>query len=369
MKPATNHPSALVVADAPGHILERIGKSWQRQASAIHHELLCSSQTHPYICCREAIRLGLVHWLDLRRFLTCSRAVPAPQVVMVHHLLENERETALKALKGCDGITTVSVRWQRQLERLTNREVQLIPNTVDTQLFTMPVKRWEARRQAKIPDPTLTLGFVGKAKADADGRKGTETLRRVLAAAREIFADICVILVGPGWETLARQIEAMGIRVIRREFSVTEETVEAYALMDVLLVTSNEEGGPCTILEAMACGVPVITSDVGHVPEVIRDGENGFIAQPEAPESYLRKINLLKTQPELRNQVIQQARLFIEQHRDERVVVPRIQFETIYEQATKHYTHRPYGEKTLRQLPKMLLGGRFTVRRVLNAIE
>jgi len=325
----------------------------------VQHELVCSSNSHSFACCRRGARLCLIHWLDTQRFRACAEAATVPQVAMVHHLVEADLDPTVKSLVHADAVTTGSKRWQIKLEHLADREVWLLPYAIDTRAFRPTPDRATQRKQAGIEADEFVLGFVGKGGADVAGRKGTELLVQVLAAASQTWRDVRVALVGPGWEVLAAQIQALGLRVSRHEHPNTESTVSAYALMDALLVTSTEEGGPCTILEAMACGVPVITSDVGHVPEVIADGQTGFICSNRTPVEYLEKIFALRKGVELKTRVIDDARQFIERERDERNVIPRIHFGEIYGHAAQHFRRRPVHEQISRRAFQTILAARY----------
>lgn len=288
-----------------------------------------------------------------------------PQIVMIHHLTGRQIEGMLKRIPYCDGITTASRRWKSRLERLTDREAILIPYTVDTRIFRPTENRLRLRRTIGIGDNDFVLGFVANAKANSSGRKGIDVLLTVLETAGQTWDDLFLLLVGPGWEELGIQIEAIGIPVIRYEFETTEDTASVYPLMDALLCTSREEGGPVTILEAMACGVPVVTSDVGHVPEVVTDGETGFVCPSRTPREYIQKIALLRSNPDLRRRIVIQAREFTERRRDERVVIPRIDFPGLYAGAIDHYYKRPIAERIARLLPYSRLAARYVASSVL----
>ncbi len=349
---------ALLVADVPGHILERIASSWIRNSNAVQHERMCSAEKHPFICNLRGNRVGLIHWIDQLAFSIYGPCTLVPQVVMIHHATDQELPSRIKALEYCDGITTASYRWKRKLELLTGREAVLIPYTVDTKRFNLSNKK-NLKKQHNIPLDRFVLGFVGKAGANSFGRKGIDLFLDILRDSAQIWQDLSVLLIGPGWEDLTTQIEAIGIKVYRYEVKTTENTALLYPLMDILLVTSSEEGGPCTILEAMACGVPVITSDVGHVPEVVHDGETGLVCPTRSVEEYVERIKAIRVNHELKNKIIVEARKFIECERDERVVIPKIDFVSLYSQAILNYQKRSLLNRVKRILPFSYFGARF----------
>ncbi len=339
--------SALLVSDMPGHILERIGLSWITHARGIHHELINVSGKSACDILRRAQEVGLVHWIYRQAFMRLGAGAVVPQVVMVHHLTEAEVPDFLRLHPVADAITTVSQRWKSRLQDLTGRDIVLIPNTVDSHIFRPLPDRRRRRRMAGIDDQTFAMGFVAKAIANSGNRKGLDLLLRVLEIARSRWTDICLILVGPGWERVVNDIKRLDVRVITYEFTSTYETACVYPLMDTYLVTSSEEGGPCTLLEAMACGVPCITSNVGHVPEVILDGNTGFICPHRTPEEYIERISILKRAVDIRTHIGAQARKLMQREREEGAVIPEIDFRSLYTNARRHFHDRHTAERII----------------------
>src|SRR5262249_22488738 len=143
-----------------------------------------------------------------------------------------------------------------------------------------------------------------------------------------------------GWDALAATLSKTGAQIVRHEPRRTEDTAPLYRAMDVFLCTSKEEGGPCTILEAMASDVAVITTDVGHVPEVIEDGVSGFVVRERDASAFIERIRLLRADDALRARMVRPAREFIVAHRDERAVVPSIPFEEMYREAETRFAAR-----------------------------
>jgi len=357
---------ALLIADVPGHILERIGKSWIDNSDKVCHTMICSSELHPFVMCIRSLKYHLIHWINPLAFRLYSKATLSPQVVMIHHATDQELPSYLRMLKYADGITTSSYRWKNKLESLVNREAILLPYTVDSTKFTVFHNTLSLRQQHNIPIHNFVIGFVGKAAANAFGRKGIDLFLDVIKEAAKIWDDLSVVLIGPGWDMLQNNIETIGITVHRYEVKTTEDTALLYPLMDVLLVTSSEEGGPCTILEAMACEVPVITTDVGHVPEIIREAETGFVCKNRITGEYIDRIKAIRENDALKKKIIIQGRRFIESERDDRIVIPQIDFVTLYSNAIKHYRRRIWLERELRILPLIYLGLRFAASTTRN---
>jgi glycosyltransferase involved in cell wall biosynthesis len=363
----TTRRSALLVADAPGHIIDRTARSWVRYGSQAGHEILNTGVASSFSICRRARELGVVNWIDQVAYLALGGAVRAPQVVMVHHLTDDVLEQGIAALTQCDAITTASILWQTRLEALTGRPVVRIPYSVDTDTFRPAADRASARAAAGLGPERFVAGFLGKAAANQANRKGLDVLEAAVKAVARRIAGFTLLLVGPGWKLLAGRLREAGVDVVERQYATSEETAGAYALMDALLVTSSEEGGPCTILEAMASGVPVVTSVVGHVLEVVQDGRTGFTCPARTPREYVERLERLASDRELHGRVARDARDFVLRERADHVLIPRIDFATLYRGAVEHFGKRNRLEMAFRVLPSAALFARSLARPLVRA--
>lgn len=89
---------------------------------------------------------------------------------------------------------------------------------------------------------------------------------------------------------------------------------EVYQMMDLFVLCSSREGFPMTILEAMASGVPVISTNVGGVSECIQEGENGLLVPSGKPNLLAEAILKIIENKELRKKIVLNARKQIEEH-------------------------------------------------------
>ena len=143
------------------------------------------------------------------------------------------------------------------------------------------------------PVPVRTDIFSPGDRAAARARLGIGNDERlVFAAARlhpvknlPLLVDACrdadarLVITGDGPER--RRLEAMGSsHVTLPGWLDIEEVVEWYAAADVVALSSNQEGQPVAVLEAFACARGVVATAVGGVPEVVRDGETGWLVPP-----------------------------------------------------------------------------------------
>ena len=170
---------------------------------------------------------------------------------------------------------------------LGERLVPYVP-PVDTLAFASAAElRPLARRELALPDRTIALGTVG----NLNPQKGHEWLLRAAARVRQGGADVRVRILGargdahPGLaDDLRREAATLGLESPDR-FDVVDPGARVRELLpalDVFLMTAvpRSEGMPTAVIEAMACGLPVVATDVGGVRELVDDGETGFVVPP-----------------------------------------------------------------------------------------
>lgn len=95
--------------------------------------------------------------------------------------------------------------------------------------------------------------------------------------------------------------------------------------MDLLVLPSFVDGRPVVVLEALALGVPVLASRVGALPELIVDGENGWLCEPTDIPGFVSRAQAFIGSPSLRVTMKRNARAFAEQRLDERSMLQKYQ--------------------------------------------
>ena len=154
----------------------------------------------------------------------------------------------------------------------------VIHNGVDRKLFR-PGDRNEARRKVNLP----LQGRLVLCVAYYQRRKGIMELVRAVAGLPQ---DVRLVLVGSRigaeatfYRSVLREIESLGLqdRVMRVGQQPHERIPDYFRAADVSVLASYWEGCPNAVVESLACGVPVVATSVGSVPEMIVPGENGQI--------------------------------------------------------------------------------------------
>jgi len=194
---------------------------------------------------------------------------------------ETPRQVALQrvAHRLATHVTAVSETVAGTVEALgvPRARITVIPNGVDAARFDGPA----ADRAELAADGAPLIGSVGCLEA----RKDYGTLLEALADLARRGVAFQAALVGDGRERAALEARARALGVAERvRFLGERRDVERLLpAMDVFVLSSREEGIPNALLEAMAAGRPSVATAVGGTPEVLRDGETGWLVPPGAP--------------------------------------------------------------------------------------
>ena len=153
----------------------------------------------------------------------------------------------------------------------------------------------EVRRRLGIPEATFVVGWFGRMTAV----KRTEDLLEVLAGVRERGVDALLLLVGDGdeREQLEQRAHELGLARACLFLGYQEDVAPWYAVCDAVVLTSASEGTPVTIIEALAAGRPVVATDVGGVPDVVDEGETGFLVAPGDTSAFVERLEALALDP------------------------------------------------------------------------
>lgn len=171
----------------------------------------------------------------------------------------------------------------RQSAVLQHGRVEVIPNGLDGGLFT-PGRREEARRHFGVQENERVL-LVGSVEAVKDKRKGFDLLVEALAKCKAGGnTEQWRVLVfgadsGPGQETIGMPVSYCGTVTEERRMS------QIYQAADVYTLPSLQDNLPNTVVEAMACGTPVVAFRAAGLADMIRDGVTGRLAQPFSTDS------------------------------------------------------------------------------------
>jgi glycosyltransferase involved in cell wall biosynthesis len=162
-------------------------------------------------------------------------------------------------------------------------------------------------RNGVAPGPPPRPSRAGPVTVLAVGRlrppKDFPTLVRAVARLEPGAVRLEIAGDGPERAALASEIERLGLDGTVELLGTRSDVPDLLAAADVFVLSSDSEGLPMSVLEAMAAGVPVVATAVGGVPELVRDDETGLLVPPRDPGALAAALGKLAADPELRRRL------------------------------------------------------------------
>lgn len=235
---------------------------------------------------------------------------------VVHVHLEEEEVGLRWALKSPPDLIITCARFLvDQVRRALpehcreSQRIAAVPNAVDTVKFS-PGDRGEAKRKVCAPHGAALVVML----ANLAPHKGQETAIRAAAALKARGVEVHFWLAGTergGSESFTARLRAlvreMGVADRVRLLGQRGDAPDLLRAADFFLLPSTCEGLPLSVLEAQATRVPVLAAPTAGVPEVIRDGETGFLIGADDAAGYADRIERLVSHPDLYGRVAEVA--------------------------------------------------------------
>jgi len=262
----------------------------------------------------EMIRVSQRHDLDL---IHVHYAVPhataallsrmitgVPYVVTLHgsdvNIIGNDpsyRPVNAYSIESANRVTSVSRYLAEDAhERLCiKKEISVIPNFVDSETYSPGHNNSKGKKSKFVVIHVSNFRPV----------KRVQDIIEAMTLIIKKEMDIQLLLVGDGPERHAAEVMVTE-RNLNGHVRFTGFRRDIPSLLrcsDALVLSSESESAPLTLLEGMSSSLPVIATKVGGIPEIVSDGENGFLVSPKSPEEIAEKIIMLKGDGELRNRV------------------------------------------------------------------
>ena len=177
-----------------------------------------------------------------------------------------------------DGVTAVSEELKQRVLRTIDchaTDIEVIPNFIDVERFKND-PRPEMREQLAAPDEKIVV-HVGNFR---EVKRPQDLVRAFAIASRELKAKLVLVGEGPELAPCKALAGELGIADRCRFVGTWDAIWELLPQADVFFLPSEYESFGLSALEAMACGVPVVCSDTGGLPEVVKHGETGILCKP-----------------------------------------------------------------------------------------
>jgi len=228
-----------------------------------------------------------------------SRLTGVPLVITVHgkgYYPDRRRRRMIYRLAAAQakGVVAVSQDLREffcRTIKIPTEHVRVIYNGIPCRPYSSTVRDPILLESAGIPRDATIIGTLGNLYPV----KGHVYLIRAARIILQHRPDIHVVILGRGAEESVLRAEAKSLGIENRIhlLGYRNDASRWLATMNVFTLPSLSEGLPLSLLEAMAAGIPPVVTDVGGMPEVIRDGETGFIVPPRNPEAMALKIRCL----------------------------------------------------------------------------
>jgi glycosyltransferase involved in cell wall biosynthesis len=280
------------------------------------------------------IRPSIIH-VQSHLFLTSVQAVRIakksglPSVVTVHGVYAERgtvidfaqraylRTLGLAVLRNADRIICLTRSDSERVEGLgcSEEKIRLIPNAIDTEQFRPCEKR-----------ENNLIVWVGRFVRE----KGLECLIKAAKIVANNAEKARFLLVGYGplqtkIAKLARDNKLLGSVVCFTGPMNNEEVAELLGKATVFAFPSLKEGLPISILEAMACGTPIVGSAIPGIRDVISNGQDGILVPPESHEQLANAILTLLNDSKLRKRIGQKARQTVTEKYNWNIVLGKIE--------------------------------------------
>lgn len=244
------------------------------------------------------LRRGAVYGIE-RLASTCSDA----------ELVVNEEDAA------------VLERW-----RVPRRKVQVLGSGVDLDRFRpRPDDAGPVRRSMGVDEHQIVIGMVGRLVWE----KGFAELFEAASRLRRSRPEVVVVVVGPTDPAKSDGLRQRDLDRARAEANVVflgerRDVDRLYPGFDIFVLPSHREGLPLSAMEAAACGLPVVATDIRGCRQVADDGRTGIVVPVRDPAALERALTSLADDPALRRAMGHAGRVRAEAEFDERRVVSRV---------------------------------------------
>jgi len=216
--------------------------------------------------------------------------------------------TRLKYTWGIDCIVAISksIRYQLRIGGVPASRIRTIYEGMDLTLYPKP-----ETPKLRRPGEPIVVGTV----AHLSHEKGLTHLVKAAATIPNVHSRLRFLIVGDGEcrEELEDEVRKRGLQPCFQFLGFQDRITGHLQTFDIFVLPSLSEGLSSAILTAMATSLPVVATDVGGIPELIRNGENGLLIPPADAGALARAIEFLATNPEERLRMGQAGRKLMEE--------------------------------------------------------
>ena len=299
--------------------------------------------TEPYKIVKSVVHFGSQYmWLNWGKYMSKDNYFITS---FFHGKPEDGEEVKihidsfLKSVDKLNKVVTASSLVEERLSKwgVPSNKLFKIPLGVNTDLFKFPVDgaKESIKKSLNIPEHSLLIGSFQK-----DGSGWKDGLEPKIIKGPDLFVSTLKILASQGYPVFAlltgpargyvkKELEKCGIPYFHKYPKNHNDLISLYHALDIYLITSREEGGPMGLLESIACGTPVASTNVGMASDIISDKVTGVLADHIDVENIVQKVEYLINMSKTEKKELQiKARKVVE--KCDWKIVAKEHWETIY---------------------------------------
>jgi len=234
-----------------------------------------------------------------------------------------------QTLERSNKLIAVSDFTRRELLKYYNvkeAKIRVIHNGVDIHKFAPPEDKAKVKQELGFSNKEFNILSVGRLYA----RKGLFTLIKSVSIVAKKYRNVKLIISGKGQSNEMKKLvdyaEKLGIRsnILFTGYFPDAKLPKLYQAADIFAFSTFYENLPFAVLEALSSRLPVVTTNVGGIPEMIEDGKNGFLVPPANSAALSDRIIYLIENPAAASEMANQARETVENRFDWRLIVKKV---------------------------------------------
>lgn len=241
-----------------------------------------------------------------------------PKIVRIRHIstpLNNNFTTRLLYRRLFDMVVvTGGERTRRALierDGLAADRVAAFPIGLDVEYFRPAPPDRDLRRELGLPGGQKLVGLISYLRTYKGHDYFIEAAARVLP--RHPDATFLIVGEGPEEQAIRGRIESRGVTGAVKMLGFREDLLNVFRSLDLFVIPSVEgDTIPQVLMQALAMGLPVVSTTVGSIPDVVVDGETGFVVPPRDAAALAERIDLLLKDAALRKRMGEQGRALVE---------------------------------------------------------
>ena len=188
-------------------------------------------------------------------------------------------------------------------------KIKVIYDCIDSSRYDVTVNKQELKAQCNLPSDKL---LIGNLSALAD-HKDYPTFIRTANELLKRHSNIHFVIAGDGplREEIINSVKAMELEQHITFLGFRKDVPPILKSLDVFLMTSKTEGLGSVLLEAFACGIPVVATNAGGIPEIVKHNQTGLIASVGDEQALANNVDQILSNAELKNSLVKNANEFV----------------------------------------------------------